>query len=159
MDNNLIDKDILYGKYIKHAEDVCKSKGDRLTDLRRAIFEILIKSEKPLRAYEIIEKMREHGKRIHAATIYRILEFLSSNGLVHRVDALNAYIACTKNHTDHPSLLFICSNCSRTAEIDDPELCGSIHKNLIKLGMSSNNDCIEVKGRCENCAIQSAMDD
>ena len=98
-------------------------------------------------------KMRDFGKTIYPATIYRVLDFLTSNGLVHRIDALNAYIACTKNHANHPSLLFICSNCSKTAEINDPDLCCSIYQNLVKLGMSANSPCIEVKGQCENCAV------
>ena len=153
-----MDKDISFDECMKHAEDVCQSKGDRLTDLRRNIFELLVKAEKPLKAYDIVEKMRDLGKRMHPTTIYRILDFLTSNGLVHRVDALNAYIACTKNHGDHPSLLFICSNCSKTAEIDDPVLCGSIHENLVKLGMSYNNSCIEVKGQCEHCALKANKD-
>ena len=145
--------DISFDECMKHANDVCQSKGERLTKLRRDILEILIRSDKPLKAYEIIEKMRDFGKTIYPATIYRVLDFLTSNGLVHRIDALNAYIACTKNHANHPSLLFICSNCSKTAEINDPDLCCSIYQNLVKLGMSANSPCIEVKGQCENCAV------
>ncbi|MDR1685522.1 MAG: transcriptional repressor, partial [Desulfovibrio sp.] len=94
---------------LSEAEQRCMRRGARLTDLRRSIFEILLTAHKPVKAYEIIECMRDRGQRLTPASIYRTLEFLLEHGLAHRVNALNAYVPCTGPHEEQALLLFVCS--------------------------------------------------
>ncbi|MDR1827429.1 MAG: transcriptional repressor [Methylobacteriaceae bacterium] len=138
---------------IRNAERLCALKGLRLTSLRRKILEALLVREAPVKAYDLIDYLREDGLRLTPATVYRTLEFLLQHGLAHRVNALNAYVPCTCDHPHEALLLFICSECRRTEEIDDPALCDSLHARLGGKGISlSAGSTIEIQGTCPNCA-------
>ena len=82
---------------IAHAEAQCAERAQRLTPMRRQVLEVLLTSHRPLGAYEIIDRLQQ---KIRPApiTIYRALEFLSDNGLVHRIESRNAFVACVHNH-------------------------------------------------------------
>ncbi|MDR2055313.1 MAG: transcriptional repressor [Desulfovibrio sp.] len=133
------------------AENLRRRQGVRLTSLRRSILEILVAADFPVKAYDIIEYMRDKGKRVTPASIYRTLDFLLQNGLVHRVNSLNAYIPCTGKHSNHILLMFICSECQKTTEIDDQTLYDSMQSRLEELGMSLQGGCIEIQGTCKEC--------
>ncbi|MDR1659210.1 MAG: transcriptional repressor [Desulfovibrio sp.] len=137
--------------FLTEAENLCRQQGVRLTGLRRAILEILTSADFPIKAYDIIEHMRDKGKRVTPATIYRTLAFLLQNGLVHRVNSLNAYVPCTAKHSNHVLLMFICSECQKTTEIDDQTLYNSMQARLKELGMSLQDSCIEIQGICKEC--------
>ncbi|MDR2124427.1 MAG: transcriptional repressor [Desulfovibrio sp.] len=136
---------------LAEAEQRCMQRGARLTDLRRSIFEILLAARKPVKAYDIIECMRDRGQRLTPASIYRTLEFLLGHGLAHRVNALNAYVPCTGPHEEQALLLFVCSGCRGTTEIDDRVLYDAVRSRLAGLGISLRNGCIEIQGICRNC--------
>jgi Fur family zinc uptake transcriptional regulator len=138
-------------EYLTAAENLCMQRGVRLTNLRRAILEILLTVDNPVKAYDIIEYMRNKGQRITPATIYRTLEFFLQHGLIHRVNALNAYVPCTGNHEEHGFLMFVCSECRETTEIDDHVLHDSIRSRLDELGISLHDSCIEIQGTCRKC--------
>ena len=136
---------------IMAAKAVCISRGVRLTKLRQAILEVLLEVSAPIKAYEIIEKMRDKGERLTPATVYRVLDFLLQCGLVHRINALNAFIPCTGNHEEHSMLLFVCSQCQHAKEMDDPILYEAMRGRLEELGMSLSDNCIEIQGTCRKC--------
>ncbi|MDR2669799.1 MAG: transcriptional repressor [Desulfovibrio sp.] len=136
---------------LAEAERRCLRRGARLTDLRRSIFEILLTARKPVKAYDIIEYMRDRGQRLTPASIYRTLEFLLEHGLAHRVNALNAYVPCTGPHEEQALLLFVCSECRETTEIDDSVLYDAVRSRLDGLGISLRDGCIEIQGTCRNC--------
>src|SRR6202171_557687 len=87
------------------AEAICLARGQRLTPIRRKVLAALLGSHKPLGAYEIIDRLPSKGPgktgpRPAPITAYRALEFLRENGLVHRIESRNAFIACVHNHID-----------------------------------------------------------
>jgi Fe2+/Zn2+ uptake regulation proteins len=139
---------------LSDAEELCIQHGVRLTELRRTILEMLLSASKPVKAYELIEKMGERGQRITPASIYRTLEFLLHYGLIHRINALNAYVPCTGTHTCHAHnlLMFVCSQCQAAQEIDDPDLYASIRSKLGSLGICMQDSCIEIQGVCPKCS-------
>lgn len=137
---------------LREAEDVCARFGVRLTKLRREILEILLASDSPVKAYDIIEQMRDKGERLTPPTVYRVLDFLLQYGLAHRVNSLSAYVPCTGSHDEHALLLFVCSECSRAEELDDPALYASIRARLGEMGMSLRDNSIEIQGTCRKCA-------
>ena len=77
---------------------VCAQRGQRLTPIRRKVLAALLDSHRPLGAYEIIERLALEGPRPAPITAYRALEFLRENGLVHRIESRNAFVACVHNH-------------------------------------------------------------
>jgi Fur family zinc uptake transcriptional regulator len=141
----------------KDAEDLCARHGVRLTAIRRRIFEILLKAETPLKAYDIIDFMRESGKRITPATMYRTLEFLLQQGLAHRINALNAYVPCTAAHESGGLLIFVCSGCQKASELNDPVLYASLRARLGALGFSLDNASIEIQGSCPACSAEKRL--
>src|SRR5262245_37332204 len=82
---------------IAHPEALCAARAQRLTPTRRQVLEALLTSHKPLGAYEIIDRAAP-GARPAPITVYRALDFLIENGLVHRLESLNAFIACVNKH-------------------------------------------------------------
>jgi predicted transcriptional regulator len=78
---------------IAHAEVLCAARAQRLTPMRRHVLEALLDSHRPLGVYEIIERLARHG-RPAPITVYRALDFLRDNGLVHRIESRNAFVAC-----------------------------------------------------------------
>jgi len=94
------------------AEALCAQRGQRLTPIRRKVLGTLLASHKPLGAYEIIERLASKGARPAPITAYRALEFLRQNGLVHRIESRNAFIACVHNHVAGALVVFlICERC------------------------------------------------
>ena len=101
---------------IAHAEAQCAARAQRLTPMRRQVLEALLASHKPLGAYEIIERLADKS-RPAPITIYRALDFLRENGLVHRIESRNAFVACVHNHADDDLVVFlICERCGAVGE-------------------------------------------
>ena len=99
-----------------HAEELCATRGQRLTPMRRQVLEALLASHKPLGAYEIIERLAHRG-RLAPITVYRALDFLRDNGLVHRIESRNAFVACVHHHADgDPVVFLICEHCGTVGE-------------------------------------------
>jgi Fur family zinc uptake transcriptional regulator len=123
-----------------------------LTRLRHDILEVLCAEKAPIKAYDLIERMRDKGRRVTPTTMYRTLEFLLQNGFIHRVNSLNAYLPCTGQHKNHTALmLFVCSECGETREIDDALLYDAMHARLDELGLHLQDSRIEIQAACPSC--------
>src|SRR5580693_2707803 len=114
------DHDRCASSAIAHAEAQCAARAQRLTPIRRHVLEALLASHKPLGAYEIIEHLAQHGpaqNRPAPITIYRALDFLRDNGLVHRIESRNAFVACGRNHGPDALVAFLlCERCGAVGE-------------------------------------------
>src|SRR5258708_7372582 len=89
------------------AEAKCLEHGRRLTPIRRHVLGVLLGSHQPLGAYEIMERLAPQGPRPAPITVYRALEFLRENGLIHRIESLNAFLACVPNHASAQPVGFL----------------------------------------------------
>src|SRR5215469_13731246 len=92
---------------IAYAEAHCAARAQRLTPIRRQVLEALLESHNPLGAYEIIERMADKKRRPAPITVYRALDFLRENGLVHRIESRNAFVACGHNHAREDPVVFL----------------------------------------------------
>ena len=92
---------------IAHAETVCKQRGQRFTPIRRQVLEALLSSHRPLGAYDVIEELAKRVARPAPITVYRALDFLMEQGLVHRIESRNAFLACAHNHDTSSSVAFL----------------------------------------------------
>jgi Fur family zinc uptake transcriptional regulator len=139
---------------IGQAERLCSALGIRLTSLRREVLEILLQADRPVKAYDCMERMRDAGRRVTPATVYRALEFLLEHGLAHRVNALNAYMACTDAREAHPMIMLVCSGCRKTVEFSDSALYGSMLDCFGGMGFSVTGGSIEIQGTCRDCSAR-----
>jgi Fur family zinc uptake transcriptional regulator len=140
-------------RLLDEAKAYCAEQGTQLTHLRRLVLEALITAPGPVKAYDLIDTLRAKGQRLTPASVYRILEFFLHNGLVHRVNALNAFVACTDGSlTAHNPLIVVCPGCQTTTEINDEGLYESIFSRLDALGFEIKDGTVEVRGVCSKCA-------
>ncbi|MDR2612674.1 MAG: transcriptional repressor [Deltaproteobacteria bacterium] len=140
-------------KLLDEAESLCAAQGTQLTQLRRLVLETLLTATGPVKAYDLIDTLRAKGHKLTPATVYRILEFFLQNGLVHRVNALNAFVACSDSHLPaHNPLILVCPGCQTTTEINDEGLYTTIFNRLGALGFEIKDGTVEVRGVCRKCA-------
>ena len=136
---------------LDRAEALCQERGKRLTDQRKTVLRLLCVSEKPLSAYELLDRMRDVMKNPTPPVVYRALDFLLEEGLVHKLESLHAYIGCT--HPDHPhaSQFLICDDCGEVAEVEDPSIAKSLKAAGQSVGFSTKRPIVELLGTCAQC--------
>lgn len=145
-------------KIIQQAEKTCLERGGRLTLKRRRILEILLEKPRPLSAYEIAELYQQAlDEKIPAMSVYRMLEFLMSQGLVHKLASANKFIACSHIACDHhhqtPQFL-ICDSCHAVQEVAiDNRLISALEKSIEDNHFQLNSPQLELHGLCENCQV------
>jgi len=134
------------------AESLCAERGQRLTPIRRKVLAALLGSHKPLGAYEIIEQVAVQGPRPAPITIYRALDFLTSQGLVHRIESRNAFLACINNHaSDAPVIFLICEECGAVGEAPSAAVTDSLNAAAKSAGFAPKSRVIEITGVCRHC--------
>ena len=143
------------------AEAACRSKGARLTPMRREVLEALYATHRPLGAYDIAEVLaRKDGRRLAPITIYRALDFLLEQGLAHRLASRNAFIACPHGHGAGDLVAFlICETCGGVDEMSSSGLAGAIADLLAREGFERQLQVLEISGRCAHCRQAHASKD
>jgi Fur family zinc uptake transcriptional regulator len=137
---------------LDRADALCRARGVRLTAQRRRVLAILCASARPLGAYEILDAMREGSRTLAPPTVYRALDFLLEQGLVHKLESLHAFVGC--NHPEHPhsSQFLICNSCGEVTEIEDDAIARSLRSAASMSGFQPQRRVVEVIGTCAGCA-------
>jgi Fur family zinc uptake transcriptional regulator len=133
------------------ATAVCARRGARLTRLRRRVLEIVWSSHEPVGAYAILEILRAEGRPAAPPTVYRGLEFLLAQGLIHRIESLNAYMGCVRPGDTHAGQFLICGDCGAAAELDDGRIQSAVARSADRLGFEVRRQTIEILGLCPRC--------
>lgn len=137
---------------ISHAERICGDRGQKFTPIRRRVLQALLASHRPLGAYEIIEELAESMTRPAPITVYRALDFLMENGLVHRIESRNAFLACAYNHDSSAVVAFlICDSCGSVGEIPGAGLAKSFNDAARGTGFTPKLSVVEITGTCAHC--------
>lgn len=140
------------------AAALCKKQGTQFTKLRRRILELLWENGRPMGAYELIDALTpDDSRRVGPPTVYRGLEFLTSQGLVAKIESRNAYVPLTHPERYHDCLFFICINCGASAELEDQRLETLISEGAAQIGFQTQRRVVEVEGTCSNCAFGSTV--
>lgn len=142
---------------IQQAERQCKQNGSRLTTKRKQVLAGLLDSDKALSAYELVEQCeRQFGHAMPAMSVYRILDFLQQEQLVHELKLANKYVACSHISCDHAhevSQFLICGNCQRVKEISvSKATMRSLEKSIKSAGYQLLSPQLEMSCLCESCA-------
>jgi len=136
---------------LAHAEAICAKRAQRLTPIRRQVLVVLLESHKPLGAYEIIDRA-EKGARPAPITVYRALSFLREQGLVHRIESRNAFVACVNNHASGDLVVFlICERCGEVGEASGAAAAENLKAAARTAGFTPKAPVIEIGGVCANC--------
>lgn len=141
---------------ITAAETRCAAEGLRFTAVRRRALEILLEEHKALGAYEVLERLQKEGLGAQPPAAYRALDFLVANGFAHRIERLNAFIACAHPGADHVPAFLICRKCHRVAETVSLPSAG-----LVDAATSSDfhieRILVEAEGCCAACWEQASQ--
>jgi len=139
------------------ADRICHKAGARLTVLRRQVLELIWQSHAPLGAYALMEMLEQNSerKRVAPPTVYRALDFLLEQGLVHKVHSLNAYVGCTHPKRIHTDALFICLTCGVTEEVPSNTIQQAINLSASQQHFTVANKVLEITGYCSDCRTRA----
>ena len=140
------------------AELVCKNRGLRFTNLRRKVLEIIWASHQPIKAYDILDQLRDSDYSAKPPTVYRTLDFLLENGLIHKLSSLNAYVGCSHPLEHSECYFLICSKCKEIKECCDQSLNRTIYRTADKNKFSIQKTTLEIKGECNACMMKKQHD-
>jgi len=136
---------------LEAASRVCRERGAQLTTLRRRVLELIWASHRSVKAYDLMDQLGVDGRPAKPPTVYRALDFLIEQGLVHKVESLNAYVGCPHPVAAHEGQFLICVACGRVDEMTDPAVRAAIRSGAEAAGYLPEGQTIEVRGRCAGC--------
>ncbi len=134
---------------------ICKTRQVRLTPVRERVLELLWSAHEPMRAYDILEKLGAEGFGSQPPVVYRALDFLIEHGFAHKIECLNAFLACDCPGADHGAKFLICTGCNRVAEFDDKAVAKALDNVAEGSGFSIGRATLEVEGLCPDCSASS----
>jgi Fur family zinc uptake transcriptional regulator len=133
------------------AEKVCAEKELRFTPLRRRVLELVWSSHKPVGAYALLDELRNEDLGSAPPTVYRALDFLIENGLIHRIERMNAFVGCSHPGEAHRGFFLICSDCGNAEELQSDGLADTISASASRRGFMAREMTLEVTGVCGDC--------
>jgi Fur family zinc uptake transcriptional regulator len=134
------------------ADAHCAKEGLRFTPVRRAALEILLREHRAMGAYELLDQLNQAGFGSQPPVAYRALDFLVSNGFVHKIERLNAFIACAHPGENHSPAFLICRLCEAVAEAQSAPTRGSLGEAAKATGFQIERTVVEALGICPSCA-------
>ena len=141
--------------FVSAVERACSERGLRLTEIRARVLGLVADAGKPIKAYDLLDKVRE-GEGAGAAappTVYRALDFLLANGFIHKLESVNAFVACHHpNAAQHSAPFLICDGCHKAVELEDEHVVATLDAQARALGFSPQTQTLEVHGLCAECA-------
>jgi Fur family zinc uptake transcriptional regulator len=136
---------------LERADALCRKRGVRLTNQRKTVLRLLSVSDKPLSAYELLDRMRSVVKNPTPPVVYRALEFLLQQGLIHKLETQHSYISCVHPEHPHSSQFLICDNCGQVIEIEDASMSRNLQAISQSMGFHAKRPVVELLGTCKQC--------
>lgn len=138
---------------LDRAGRICDTRGARMTDLRREVLGLILEQEAPTGAYDLLDRLKATRHGAAPPTVYRALEFLLEQGLIHKVERLSAFVGCVADEDhDHAAQFLICRTCGKVTELDDHHLAHALSDAASRLGFTVGKATIEAEGRCAACS-------
>ena len=136
---------------LARAERHCVERGLNLTPVRRRALEILLAEHRALGAYDLLAHLAKDGLGSQPPVAYRALDFLVKAGFAHKIEALNAYIACTQTGREHTPAFLICRGCNAVAETQTSRAEGRLGAAARDAGFRIERTVVEAQGLCPAC--------
>lgn len=133
------------------AEAQCAERQLKLTPIRRRVLEILLERHQAMGAYDVLARLQAEGLGAHPPVAYRALEFLVANGFAHKLECLNAFVACAHPETTHRPAFLICRACMAVAEADANDVADALDGAAAAAGFQIEATAVEAEGVCPAC--------
>jgi len=136
----------------------CARRGAQLTPLRRQVLRMVLAAEQPMGAYALLDKLKAERAGAAPPTVYRALDFLLEQGLIHKLERLNAFTPCIEAGHDHaaghqhPHQFLICRKCGATTELTDHKAAHALEAAARGAGFHVERMTVELEGLCAECA-------
>lgn len=138
------------------AEEYCAANKLQFTPTRRRVLEFLLADHKALGAYDVLEKLVKEGYGSQPPVAYRALDFLVKYGFVHKIERLNAYIACAHPQEEHSPAFMICRLCGSVAEASSTPAKNLLGQAAQDVGFCVEHTLVEAEGLCPKCIPEDA---
>lgn len=135
---------------IAEAERRCEAAGESLTPLRRRVLELLMDQPGPAKAYDLLPLI-DAQRQTKPPTVYRALDFLVRMGLAHRIESLNAFVACDIGACARSTIFLICERCGAADEFDAGHAFVDLTEAARRDGFAIRRTMIEASGLCAAC--------
>lgn len=139
---------------LEEADRQCAQEGLRLTAVRRKVLEILLQGHRAMGAYEVLDILREDGFGSQPPVAYRALDFLVAHGFAHKIERLNAFVACAHPGARHSPAFMICRLCQSVAEAQSSQEAGPLGDAARAAGFHVEQTVVEAEGVCPACALK-----
>jgi len=136
---------------VEEVEQASEERGLRLTPLRKEVLELVAAAGKPVKAYDLLDLLREKHGNAAPPTVYRALDFLLENGFIHKLESINAFVSCQHPAQAHQVPFLICDVCSSAQEVCDPRVAELIEAQAKTFGFRPQAQTLEVHGVCRQC--------
>jgi len=146
------DHNACHEKAIHIAEQLCSQREVRFTPIRREVLNLIWESHRAVKAYDLLDRIRPKFRTAKPATVYRALDFLLEQGLIHKLESLNAFIGCSYSDHRHELLLLTCVQCHEVEERLSKRVMEAITKELEQAAFTMYSKAIEIHGICCQCA-------
>lgn len=116
------------------------------------VLSVLKACDRPMTAYQILERLQASEPDIAPPTVYRTLSALTDQGRAHRLESMKAFVPCRCTHVESVPVLAICEDCGSVDEHDGsgllPMLTGLTDQNAFR----ADRHIVEIRGLCNICA-------
>lgn len=136
---------------LSQAEHWCRRRGSRLTELRHRVLEIIWTSPIPIGAYAILDVLRADGRPGAPPTVYRTLDFLLEEGLIHRLASLNVFTGCRRPGHEPGGQFLICRDCGQVVELANQAVECLLRAEAQAHDFEVLTQMVEVLGWCPDC--------
>ena len=144
---------------LARADKVCQQRGANLTGLRRQVLGLILDAASPTGAYELLARLRLTRRSAAPPTVYRTLNFLIDQGLIHKVERLSAFVGCVAGCTadpdeeaqTHAPQFLICRDCGRVVEMRNHDVSAVLAQAAKEAGFTVCGATIEAVGLCSTC--------
>lgn len=136
---------------LDRAKHTCDESGVKLTPIRRKVLELILQSHKPIKAYDLLAQLSDSDHMEKPPTVYRALDFLLDNHLIHKIESSNSYIGCEFEHHQLDSKFLVCDKCHEVKELLEPKLNKALQEAGSKEGFTIRQTNVEIHGICAEC--------
>ena len=136
---------------VARADALCVEEGVQFTPVRKRVLELVLQAPRAMGAYQILDQLRVDGFKHQPPVAYRALDFLVARGFAHKIEKLNAFIACAHLGLHHSPAFLICRRCASVAETRVDETRGPLSDVANSAGFVIEKAVIEAEGICPNC--------
>lgn len=137
-------------EFLTEAEAMTARRGQRLTPIRRKVLRLLVESVEPSKAYDLLANLDGEGAA-KPPTVYRALDFLQEAGLAHKIESLNAYVACGHASHSHSAVFLICNQCGGAEELHAQRSSQALQEEAAAAGFIVSQAVMEARGVCRQC--------